>query len=358
VTSLTVATKFAEMPWRSDDSTSLTPATKDTRVDHRKTAERRKTCIEHMIDPPGLPAVRQEKQLELMVPILQRMAAGMSKALARLMSKKYGSMFSLPEHGPELDHLAKIPATSDSIERYFGLPSWLKKSDENKTKINLNHTLNIIETQAGTRMMEAYLEDPEGVAQMIAGARAFVPVHEATLQKRGKQTLEDKINGYKEAERVSEEKRVEKEKDMDNMLVEAMAWKHLPMLPARRSGGGGGSITAEVKRIEGGEEVSATKKTAAVTAWAYRWLCVFKTVFDLDDVAELRGVFFGASGKRGIKTGRTVEQLVHNVAACSLYMDGHALHFKALKEKLQVDARARREQTAPPSTSMAGSPAV
>jgi len=353
VTALTASSRFAELPWLATDGSSLISVTGSEQVDHQHTAARRKRLID-MVIAPQLSPERQKLQLELMVSVLTKMAAGMATALARLMSPKYGTIFSLAADSPELGALSKIPATSDYIERYFGLASWLASMDNNKTKVNLNHTLNITETSGGSRMVEAYLKDPEAVGAMVENVRVFRDDNEKILKARKSKVTTDKDEAYRNAEKDRIKKNEEKAENVANMLTEALTWRHLPMVASRRSGRGETTIASEVTRV--GVEAGGTDRQQglAVVEWAYRWLCVFKTVFDLDEIPELRAVFFGDSGKPGIKTGRSVKQLVANVGACSLYMDGKSAQYRALLDRL-VQERDRTS-TAPraPSSALAG----
>jgi hypothetical protein len=82
---------------------------------------------------------------------------------------RHGDLYHLPTDD-KLAALDDIPSTSDAIERYFGLASYLLKRNPNLTKTNLNHQLNIIETRVGSRLAAAYQLHPALVTRMVTRA--------------------------------------------------------------------------------------------------------------------------------------------------------------------------------------------
>eukprot|EP01048_Picozoa_sp_COSAG05_P004019 COSAG05_NODE_202_length_14312_cov_7.897629_3_plen_939_part_00 len=344
VRKLTVSTNFAELPWLASDSSSMISITADDAVNHTHTAPRRTQAISDIIRPTGLSTDRQELQLKLMVPILTKMAGGMLTALDRLMSPKYGSMFSLPANDPMLDHLAKIPATSDSIERYFGRASWLRNSasGQNMTKTNVNHTLNIMETKVGSRLVEAYLKEPEVVTKMMTRAMNHKAEYEQELKIRRNRTLAEKIEAYKAADKERKRKLVAKAANVRMMVDEAGKWTHLPLLSSRRSGQEP-SITGKAAEIYAARDGTEKQNNKAVSDWAVRWLTIFETVFDLDEVAELKHVFYGASGRASIQAGRSQTDLLQNLADCSHYMAGRVDHFAAHLQRVRKPGQTAME---------------
>lgn len=228
--------------------------------------------------------------------------------------------------------------TSDSIERYFGRASWLRNSasGQNMTKTNVNHTLNIIETKVGSRLVQAYLREPEVVAKMMTRAMKYKAEYEDELKIRRGRNLDEKILAYKEADKERKRKLAVKANNVRLMVKEAAEWTHLPLLSARRSGQDL-SITGTAAEIFGKRGGTEKQNNAAVQQWAVRWLTVFETVFDLDEVPELKHVFYGASGRASIQAGRTQEDLMQNLADCSEYMSARADHFAAHLDRVSKE---------------------
>lgn len=228
--------------------------------------------------------------------------------------------------------------TSDSIERYFGRASWLRNSasGQNMTKTNVNHTLNIIETKVGSRLVQAYLREPEVVAKMMTRAMKYKAEYEDELKIRRGRNLDEKILAYKEADKERKRKLAVKANNVRLMVKEAAEWTHLPLLSARRSGQDP-SITGTAAEIFGKRGGTEKQNNAAVQQWAVRWLTVFETVFDLDEVPELKHVFYGASGRASIQAGRTQEDLMQNLADCSEYMSARADHFAAHLDRVSKE---------------------
>ena len=55
------------------------------------------------------------------------------------------------------------------------------------------------------------------------------------------------------------------------------------------------SITGKAAEIYAARDGTEKQNNKAVSDWTVRWLTVFETVFDLDEVPELKHVFYGAS---------------------------------------------------------------
>ena len=201
----------------------------------------------------------------------------------------------------------------------------------------LNHTLNMIETQVATKMMEAYVSDPERSRGILERGRKFRVEFEARLTKRTSQNLQQRIEDYKLAEKQRKEKAARKAHDIAEMAVEAAKWTHLPLIPARRSGTEP-SIQGQAAEIQKKRAGTENQNEAAVTKWAVRWLTVFETVFDLDQVPELTHVFYGATGRASIQAGRNQADLLQNLADCSQYMSTRAEHFERRRREAEVVA--------------------
>ena len=107
-----------------------------------------------------------------MVHVLTHMAAGMLKKLEGLMDARYGGLFSMTDEELDASETHLIPATSDAIERYFGLASWLEQQNPNLTRQNHSYRLSMKETKVGSKLVAMYLESE---ASRGRGSRMLYP---------------------------------------------------------------------------------------------------------------------------------------------------------------------------------------
>jgi len=171
---------------------------------------------------------------------------------------------------------------------------------------------------------------------MMTRAMKYKAEYEDELKIRRGRNLDEKILAYKEADKERKRKLAVKANNVRLMVKEAAEWTHLPLLSARRSGQDL-SITGTAAVFFGKRGGTEKQNNAAVQQWAVRWLTVFETVFDLDEVPELKHVFYGASGRASIQAGRTQEDLMQNLADCSEYMSARADHFAAHLDRVSKE---------------------
>ena len=333
---------FPELPWISG---ALHSAAEERRVLARpKAKEKREAELAMVFKPPGLEPDRNTKQLGLMVHVLTHMAAGMLKKLEGLMDARYGGLFSMTDEELDASETHLIPATSDAIERYFGLASWLEQQNPNLTRQNHSYRLSMKETKVGSKLVAMYLESEASrgrVSRMLYRTRKYRVEFGQRMLDRKKQVLADRIIGYELARQKKREKDATSAAELEKMRGEARRWVHLEMShrSERRSASSTIStrreavptITSLVEQTREQTRGSESVKNQAAQAMLLRWLTVFHTVHGLSGVSSLASVFFNPkSGRLCIKSeprlsdgkmeDKSLAQLMENVAACSSYL--------------------------------------
>ena len=351
VQTLTVASIFDELPWRGDpEFPSLISVTKDTRVKHKHTDDRRKETMDYIINAPGLPQDRQCTQLHLMPEILRKMCSGLLAGLKNMMDKKYGDLFTLPEDDEKWEDLDEIPSTSDAIEKYFGIASWLKSLNPNLTEINLSHHLDIVETKVFSRLIPIFRTDPERVERMVRRARENVAEVDQLLRQREARDIEEKQEHYEEAQKEKARKANATAEELKQMEVKAKGWTHCPLNhPSERRPRGGArraenailtinSLVRKAVEEAGGAEKSDKQQVDLGIQWVVDWLTVFGKVHRLDQIKELEHIFYHGSGRKS-RDGvyLSLEQLKASLADCSAYV-----HYR--ERRKQELAAQRRDQ--------------
>ena len=128
---------------------------------HAKTHARRVKSLGVLVTAPNINPDRREAQDAMLGECLKYAAIGMLEALDRVSGPKYvcSSIWALdPEH-PRFAELRGAAGTSDYIERYFGLASWLRTMNRNQSPMNRDFVLNMKETQLATRIADHLFSD-------------------------------------------------------------------------------------------------------------------------------------------------------------------------------------------------------
>jgi len=153
---------LVELPWLTAGgesnliSVASSPQVLRSDKQRDKLLQRRRAALKQIKNFDGMSEERKKAQMGLIPVVLRQMAAGMLDGLTRMMDPKYSSLWSLTAEQIANSELDLIPATSDSIERYFGLASWLYREAGRKTKLNTNFQLSIIETKLGTKLVDMF----------------------------------------------------------------------------------------------------------------------------------------------------------------------------------------------------------
>jgi hypothetical protein len=326
--------RFPELPWCGDGSV-LHSAGMKKEVVHKQTLARWKVALDIVISPPGLSEERNATQLRLMVVILTNMATGMLKKLEGLMDPKYGGLFQLSPADLEASELNLIPATSDMIERYFGMASWINTRNPNLTRQNMAFRLSMRETKVGSKLIKLYLQNPARVSRMVYRARQFREEFVVLMNKRKDKVLAERIQEYEVARADRLRLDAINAAELAKMQAEARMWKHAPLShPAQRRTNSTFKRAATVDSIESlveqakCEKGTMKQKEGFAQKMLVRWLTVMHHVHGLSKVAELNGVFFSPTSQRlSIKTeggvDKPVQTLAENLAKCSAYLERH-----------------------------------
>eukprot|EP01045_Picozoa_sp_COSAG04_P004455 COSAG04_NODE_193_length_20833_cov_9.922205_17_plen_502_part_00 len=339
VTNLTDSLK--ELPWLEEAEPALITVASDAKVLRKdrqrdKLLRRRKEALAMIKNYGHLGAERKTTQMGLMPIVLKQMAQGMLDGLTRMMDPKYSSLWSMTAEEIANSELHLIPATSDHIERYFGLASWLHSAQTSRrTTVNTNFQLSIIETKLGDKLVDMITKNPRRVVAMLRRARKFRARFVEMINTRVANNLQQQIAQYKAAEQKVAAREQAKAADMQKMRAEAREWTHRPATDRseRRHTGPGAappsgptvptvtSLAAEAKAARGGTE---TQQEEAAKDMLVRWLTVFSKVHDLHTVKELSAVFFNPdTGRLRIKGDKALDTLIQDVAACSARLHGH-----------------------------------
>jgi hypothetical protein len=337
---------FPELPWVAAGVDALHSAAQSPKVTARKVeVARAKQAVAICCDPPNLDPARNAQQLKLMLPILTHMASGMLKKLDGLMAPKYGGLFSMSAAEVDASELHLIPSTSDAIERYFGLASWLDAENPNLSVQNHSYRLSIKDTKVGSRLVEMYLEgdvEQDRVSRMLCRTKDFEKEFEQRLRTHEDKVLDERIKGYEDARRHKQEKDENTAVELQKMRDEARSWVHLEL--THRSGRRTNSahaatrqlaptITSLVERTKEQTRGSQGQKNEAARKMLVRWLTVFHRVHGLSAVPSLKAVFFspvsqklcivsdGATGQP-----KSEERLMAEVAQCSAYIASHGIN--------------------------------
>jgi hypothetical protein len=346
VTTLTAS--LDELPWlgTGEDRTLISVACdpKVLRSDRQADTllRRRREAMATVMQFDGHADTSKDAQLKIMCATLTQMASGMLQALARMMHPKYGDLWSLTAEQVQQRELHLIPATSDSIERYFGLASWITSSNPNLTRQNANFTLSIIETKLGDKLTDLYLADPKRTDRMLRRARQFKVGFAWQMEKRKRKTLAQRVDEYRQAEAAKARRQAAVAAELVEMQAEARTWTHreLSHRSERKRGRWAGAATAAVppavptvkslvsdtKAALLRDKPTATEnqQNAAAVDMLVRWLTVFSRVHELHKVAALEHVFYAKeTGRLRIRGAKTVDTLMQDVAACSAHLEEH-----------------------------------
>ena len=335
---------FPELPW-VDGVDALHSAALSRQVTVR-TGEvaRAKEAVQICCSPPGLSAERNATQLKLMPVVMAHMASGMLKKLEGLMAPKYGGLFGMSDAEVDASELHLIPSTSDAIERYFGLASWLDNKNPNLTVQNHSYRLSLKDTKVGSRLVQMYLKDDVGrdrVSRMLYRTKHSERQFAADLKAHEDKVLAERIKGYEDGRRAKHEKDENNAAELAQMREEARRWVHLEL--THRSGRRTNSahaagrvaaptITSLVQQTKDQTQGTENQKNEAARKMLVRWLTVFHRVHGLSAVPSLKSIFFSPVSQKLciVSDGATGEQksevrLMDEVAQCSAYIDSHEI---------------------------------
>ena len=228
-----------------------------------------------------------------------------------------------------------IPATSDAIERYFGLASWLDSRNPNLTRQNHSYRVSMKETKVGSKLCELYRANPDRVSRMMYRGRHFALEFDNLMVTRKEQVLEERIAGYDNARLAKKKKDDTSAAELEKMRGEARKWTHREL--THRTGRQTNSVlaagrtavptvTSLVAETRAARDGTDIQNNTAVEKMLVRWLTVFHKVHGLSEVPALQSIFYSrTSGHLCIKGdgagGQKSElQLMENLAACSAYL--------------------------------------
>lgn len=321
-----------ELPWCPGRPGELHSAA--ATVSFAKKVATAQKAMKVLVNPP-IPQERNAAQLPLMVAVLQHMAGGMLKKLEGLMDARYGGLFSMTEEELDASETHLIPATSDAIERYFGLASWLDSRNPNLTRQNHSYRVSMKETKVGSKLCELYRANPDRVSRMMYRGRHFALEFDNLMVTRKEQVLEERIAGYDNARLAKKKKDDTSAAELEKMRGEARKWTHREL--THRTGRQTNSVlaagrtavptvTSLVAETRAARDGTDIQNNTAVEKMLVRWLTVFHKVHGLSEVPALQSIFYSrTSGHLCIKGdgagGQKSElQLMENLAACSAYL--------------------------------------
>jgi hypothetical protein len=348
VSALTPTTGFPELPWLDTGKTYLISCAKT--VEHTHTAARRSESI-HRVAASELNPGQQAKQIKLMLPILHRTVAAMQDALVRLTSPRYdaGGIFSLSLTDPRLEQLDEVPATSDYIERFFGLASWLAKMNPHQALAHRNLQLCMIEVRVADKLKDLFNLDPSKAARVLKNARTYRKVFMQNMKARKRATDEEKLAIYERALLKAQQKAISDWNARLRLEQLATVWKHLPLeKPAHVPTGELQCVScgAQVAELDAADECIACRPGSSIMAalaeeaarpagarertenqandvkrkWLKAHLDMFQQVHGCHRVPALEDIFRNADGHASILKDRSTAELAKNVFRCSAHV--------------------------------------
>jgi hypothetical protein len=212
--------------------------------------------------------------------------------------------------------LSEAAGTSDSIERYFGLASWLRAQSPNQTPVNRDFVLAMKETRLPTRLADALFTNKEQTMRKMDRMAAYVPSYMADQAKRQKLYGQAKVRIYLDAlgRRAAAIRRAEERRAALDGI--AAAHGHVRWL-----------TFAAFRRTVVDPERHRTMKQQhdAVRSQLKLLLNMFATVYQLDEEADLHDVFYNEAGRRAIfsegGTNFSNANLFDKMQRCSAYLE-------------------------------------
>ena len=120
----------------------------------------------------------------------QEVLLGWSTRLEYTTSVKYGgSLFELSADDPGRLEAQEASATSDPIERIFGLASYLRSTNPNQTRENMDNQMAVIDQKFGTHLLDLLAVDEERGSRIMLRQREFSKTYATKLKSRSLQTM-------------------------------------------------------------------------------------------------------------------------------------------------------------------------
>eukprot|EP01052_Picozoa_sp_SAG31_P002719 SAG31_NODE_98_length_25640_cov_9.936744_3_plen_258_part_00 len=136
------------------------------------------------------------------------MAEDLTTKLDDLLADKYnGGMFKGEDiEARERTYADEHVAASDGIEKFFGLASYLAKSNPNQSAVNRECQLMVMEVKYGTHLLELIRQDPVRAHNIMLLCRKFANKYKALIDLRSRSTMEQRVRHLQEVLKTSKEK--------------------------------------------------------------------------------------------------------------------------------------------------------
>ena len=314
-----------DLPWLDADRTILLDAGRSEKVLHQHTVIRRKSAIEFLLNPPFLTGAEHAEaralQDKLMAEMIHKAGIEMRNKLCTLTGTKYnGSIFDLDADDPRRQTAKEASATSDPIERIFGVASYLRCTNPNQTRENTDNHMAVIDRQFGTHLLDLCATDPERAELMTARQRRYAPTYAKTLADRKKKTAVERKEILDAQAQKDKEKAAAAKAELQRLRQLAETWR----TDIQQQFSGRNTRRAVAKPLD--EQLAKVGTDAERRSLLHDYLKMMTTVHFLHRVKTLRSIFFSASDRAAILTqdGKKVStnELKARLARCACYLAG------------------------------------
>jgi len=291
----------------------------NTRYD--KTVERRNTAI------AVASSMEDTEELQLANKLLKAAVTGMLKSFNDIHSERYNGRILTTTDADLLLLAESVPSTSDAVEKFLGLVSYLEASNRNQGPLNRFYQLLAREMKISEKLQDLRAKDPDFVHTAMNKGRTFKLILAERVAERADKALDrrkkDIEHHLARDHKLTAAKQV-KDAAMDDLMAD---WIHLPYVDLVHWVGWRCSQGINVQARGGAGRIQRAQRQ-----WLKDCLEGFDKVHRCRIVKHLHAHFYGnghpPTGNVGYKEHkkikRTTREMLMGVHGCSrhVYMRG------------------------------------